>query len=198
MIRLAERLSEWDGALPALLALERVTPEQRREALRVLVARTLKAPLDRVAVEHGEGRPPRVAAPLGSGLYLSSASRGRFAVLAVARAPIGVDVEVATAELEIPWRVLHPIEAEALKLLHGSEQRRAFARIWSIKEAYLKARGLGFAREPAGFVVHGLADERALITDPQAEDEVAEASTQWRGLPEGWAAISTVVLARAG
>ena len=36
--------------------------------------------------------------------------------------------------------------------------------------------------------------ERALITDPNGDDRPIDASTIWRGLPEGWAALSVVML----
>jgi 4'-phosphopantetheinyl transferase len=197
VIPLCDRLSEWTGSLPRLLGAERTSPEGRRALLHAAVARTLSLPLDRVLVEHGEGRPPRVAAPLGSGLYLSSATRGSFAVLGVARAPIGVDVEVATPDLDIPWGVLHPIEAQALKHLRGAEQARSFVRLWSIKEAYVKALGVGFEREPSSFVVQIDGDREASVTDPHSTAAVAAVATHWRGLPAGWAAVSALVLARS-
>jgi phosphopantetheinyl transferase len=195
VIRLVDRLSEWDGTLPGVLTAERATPEGRRALLRALAARTLHLPLERVEVEHGAGRPPRVVEPIGSGLFVSAASRNGFAALAVARAPVGVDVEVADPDGSIPWNVLHPIEEAMLEPLAGLDQAMAFARLWSLKEAYLKALAIGLEREPSSFVVQFASADRAVVTDPEANQE-AEAVTFWRGRPEGWAAISLVTLGR--
>jgi len=193
MIQWLDTLSRWDGTPPAVLTAERLAPEARRALLRAMTARSLRLPVERVIVEHGEGGPPRVAEPMGSGLYLSSASRDGFAALAVAAAPVGIDVEVADAGGWIPWNVLHPIEAAAIEPLRGQEQAMAFARLWSLKEAYLKARAVGLGRDPSGFVVQFAAD-RAVITDPLADAGAAHATTLWRGHPAGWAAVSVVIL----
>lgn len=137
-----------------------------------------------------------VAAPLGAGLYLSTAHCNDFALFAVAPVPVGVQIGVADLEGEIPWNLLHPIEAAALEPLRDQELARGFARLWSLKEAYLKAQGYGLERDPAGFVAQFVDGERALITDPEADDRPIHASTIWRGLPAGWAALSVVMLTK--
>jgi 4'-phosphopantetheinyl transferase len=67
---------------------------------------------------------------------------------------VGVDVELLRAgvdEAAIAKRYFHPQEAEALLALPDSERRPEFFRLWTRKEAYLKAGGegmSGFARRP--------------------------------------------------
>jgi phosphopantetheinyl transferase len=196
MIRWIDSLAEWDGALPGVLLIERATRETRHELLWRMSAKVLKLAPERVSVEHGEGRPPIIAKPFGSGLYLSSASRDGFAAVAVAPSPVGVDVEIAEIGGWIPWNVLHPNEVAFLEQETGAELAMNFARIWSLKEAYLKAEGVGFQREPSSFAVQFLDGERARIEDPEAAHEVLAASTTWRGLANSWAAVSAVVLKR--
>ena len=75
----------------------------------------------------------------------------------------------------------------------------AFARLWSLKEAYLKARGTGVSREPSRFLVRFAGAERATITDPLGDDGAVAAATVWRQRPDGWAAaVSAVALASPG
>ncbi|HEY8384314.1 MAG TPA: 4'-phosphopantetheinyl transferase superfamily protein [Microvirga sp.] len=194
MIRWIESLSAWNGAAPAVLTRERLSREDRHALLHAMVVKAVNRTAADVEIVHGRDRPPSVARPIGSGLYLSSASRDGFTALAVADRRVGVDVEIAAPEAPIPRTVLHPIEAAALDELHGLEQARAFARVWSLKGAYLKALGLGLKREPSSFVVQSTGEDRAVITDPFSRETVAEAATQWRGVPAGWAAVSVVML----
>jgi 4'-phosphopantetheinyl transferase len=61
---------------------------------------------------------------------------------------IGVDVEHMDRRTEttaVADRFFSPSEVEALRRLPPSEQRRRFFELWTLKEAYIKARGLGLA-----------------------------------------------------
>lgn len=70
-------------------------------------------------------------------------------VLAVAGHPVGVDVEplnLDTSVNELARRFFRPEEAEALVLLSGEGLRKRFFRLWTAKEALLKAFGWGLGR----------------------------------------------------
>ena len=194
MVRWIESLSGWDGTLPATLVAIGLPPEQREGLLRALAARALGYRPEAIDVQQPEGRPPVVARPAGSGLYLSKAARGAVAAASVATSPIGVDVEGVDADGEIPWNVLHPAEAAMLQALGGLDRSRAFARLWSLKEAYAKAAGVGLSREPSAYEVRFAGDEHATVHDPAAAQAIAEATTIWR-MAGGSFAISTVILA---
>jgi 4'-phosphopantetheinyl transferase len=120
----------------------------RRRALsrRVVAARLGVAP-ESVEIGHAPSGAPRIVAP-GSSLKISLSGRRDFCAVAMAEAPIGVDIEPSRA-IEPPWSLLHPNERKALEALTGEARADAFLRLWTAKEAYLKALGLGFAREPA-------------------------------------------------
>jgi 4'-phosphopantetheinyl transferase len=69
-------------------------------------------------------------------------------VLAVARGHrIGVDVEAVDREVldELPERHFAPDEVRDLRALPPGDQPRVFFDYWTLKEAYIKARGLGLA-----------------------------------------------------
>jgi 4'-phosphopantetheinyl transferase len=97
------------------------------------------------------GRPVVDQAP--PGLHFSLSTRGHVILIAVATAPVGVDVE-AVALPDVAGRVaelLHPAERAELVAAAPSERAMVFTRLWTRKEAYLKGVGVG--------VAHGLALE---------------------------------------
>lgn len=61
---------------------------------------------------------------------------------------VGVDVEDIQRRgnhLSIPQRYFSPLEVARLKSLEPHEQNEAFFAYWTLKEAYIKARGLGLS-----------------------------------------------------
>jgi 4'-phosphopantetheinyl transferase len=72
-----------------------------------------------------------------------------MALLAVSRAePIGVDVEALRPmpdALDLAQRFFSAGEADALGALDPADRDRAFLRMWTRKEAYLKGLGLGLS-----------------------------------------------------
>jgi phosphopantetheinyl transferase len=195
-IQFIENFGGWNRAVPTTLITTSSTPEERRATLKTFVARALALNPALVEIEHASDRPPIVGKPLGSGLYLSTASRGGVAALAAAPGPVGTDVETLDLGAEIPWNVLHPQEVAALKALSGRPQAMGFTRLWSLKESYVKALGVGLKREPASFAISFVDGEAATVRDEGATAEVADARTTWRAVAGEWTAISTVVLQR--
>lgn len=93
----------------------------------------------------GHGRPAVAGAP--DGLHFSLSHTGPLAAVAVAAAPVGVDVEALPRPETVDGvaAVLHP--AEQAEVAAGGAA--AFARLWTRKEAYLKGLGIGLARDLA-------------------------------------------------
>lgn len=78
---------------------------------------------------------------------------GDYAVLALSSRAVGVDLEQIRP---IDWqkiaaRFFHPQERAYLD--HSSDPAAEFFRIWTLKESYLKAEGLGFSISPSSFGV---------------------------------------------
>lgn len=101
--------------------------------------------------EQGPAGKPRACAPLRRPFNLSHS--GEAIALAVATQDVGVDIEC--------WRPLEEREGEGLALarsvFHARELRWleaqtdfscAFYRLWTLKEALLKASGAGFSQAP--------------------------------------------------
>lgn len=99
-------------------------------------------------VRNAHGKP---CVPGGRPFSLSHA--GDYAVLALSSEAVGVDVErVRPVDWErLSARFFHPDE-HAL-LLESRAPLVSFFRIWTLKESYLKAEGVGFSRSPAHFCI---------------------------------------------
>ena len=80
-----------------------------------------------------------------AGLVVCLVSRGR---------EVGVDAENLSREgawLELAERFFAPTEAAAVRKIDESRRRRRFLEYWTLKESYIKARGMGLAIPLDGF-----------------------------------------------
>ncbi|MEW2635797.1 4'-phosphopantetheinyl transferase superfamily protein [Streptomyces sp. NPDC048389] len=107
----------------------------------------VRQPCPGCAEPHGR---PAVAHP-DPPVHFSLAHSHGMAVVAVCRTVVGADVErLPRAEtVEVCTPSLHPGEQAELEPLDTEERRAAFGRVWTRKEAYLKALGTGLSRDPA-------------------------------------------------
>lgn len=92
---------------------------------------------------------PSLAPPFdATGLHFNLAHTRGLVVLAAGRRPrIGIDVEALDkrVRLEIARRYFSEAEASALFALPPEARAARFLRLWTLKESYLKATGLGVA-----------------------------------------------------
>ncbi len=119
---------------------------ERRLLLRAFAARCVGAAPDAVRIFYDEHGAPRVG---GADVFVSVSSRGQQVALAVASSPIGVDLEPLEDAGPVIEDVLGKREREMLERLSGEARTRGFMHVWTAKEAYLKAVGRGFKRDPA-------------------------------------------------
>jgi 4'-phosphopantetheinyl transferase len=109
-----------------------------------------------------------------AGLVACAVTRGR---------DVGVDVEHVYPPrwgdetcLEIAGAHFAPAEAAGLAALPAADRRARFFEIWTLKEAYIKARGLGLALPLAGFAFDSGGPEIGVRFEPGVDD----------GVPGGW------------
>ncbi|MFJ7779034.1 4'-phosphopantetheinyl transferase family protein [Streptomyces yangpuensis] len=124
-------------------------------ALRLLVAERLHTAPEAVrwirepcpTCGDGHGRP----AVAGGGAHFSLSHSGDLALIGIADAPLGVDVErlAAPAVVADVVAMLHPRETAEVAAEPDDARPMAFARAWARKEAYLKGIGTGLSRSPA-------------------------------------------------
>ena len=98
----------------------------------------------------GEHEKPYLA---DGSLYFSVSHSGDVVAIATDDSELGVDVEAIPKpdRLSIADRFFHPCERE---YVHGSaDEARAFCRVWTRKEAYLKCTGEGISSDLTSFDV---------------------------------------------
>jgi 4'-phosphopantetheinyl transferase len=135
-----------------------------RAFLRILLGRALGQRPDRVGIELDDRGKPRVEGPF----RFNVAHSHELAVVALAHGrEVGIDVERLRPLSDwsaLEREVLAPAERAALAALPEERRDAAFLAIWTRKESYLKARGLGLALPPRQVLVE-LGEPAALVTD---------------------------------
>lgn len=95
------------------------------------------------------GKPMIVAPHQGRRLVFNLAHTTTLLMMAIGHVEsVGVDVENVQRQIDglsIAQRYFHECEAAALESLAPPERGAHFHRLWTVKECYLKARGLGLS-----------------------------------------------------
>jgi len=120
---------------------------------------------------------PEIASPaVGRSLRFNLANTNGLVTCAVAlHRDIGVDAESidnADETAEIADRYFAPAEVAALRALPSDKRRDRFYEFWTLKEAYLKARGLGLCLPLRKFAF--IADRKTpieIIFEPSVVDD---------------------------
>jgi len=119
----------------------------RRGILREILGGYLATPADRLRFRYGRHGKPRLRDASGGRVQFNLSHSDAMAVFAFAQGRrIGVDVERVRTDLaweEIAAQFFTPWENERLQRLREPQRQRAFLRMWTCKEAYVKARGQG-------------------------------------------------------
>lgn len=122
-----------------------------RGILRALLASYVGCPPDRIhfgVADRGKLHLSPLHHPAHGGLRFNVSHSHEWALIALTRdREVGVDVEHHRSLhhdlFDIATRFFAPAEVDALRALAPAEQEPAFFRIWSRKEAYIKATGEG-------------------------------------------------------
>lgn len=79
---------------------------------------------------------------------------GHYVAFAISERPVGIDIEAVGRNMDIARRVMDPDEyRDFIDLVDGKGRDDVFARMWTAKESYMKALGLGFRLPPESFRV---------------------------------------------
>lgn len=182
----------WHARLRNLPVMEAAIPKARGDrvrqmrmgqkfVLRLLLGAYLEIPGRDVVTVRGPGGKPRLAPPLArSGITFNLSHAGDRLAVAVARQmPVGVDVE--PPQRSVRWQKLarrwfSPGEADWLDALAPEAARAEFLRLWTVREAMIKAMGATIA----GHISR-------VTPEPGNPARI-------RSLPEGWPAAADWVL----
>ncbi|HRE21583.1 MAG TPA: 4'-phosphopantetheinyl transferase superfamily protein [Rhabdaerophilum sp.] len=119
----------------------------RRQVARQLASAITGFGADRFVINASAGGAPAMSGP-GEPLWLSLSCRGGTSLVALARMPIGVDIEMEVATDDIPVNVLRDDERKALNACSPGQRGVHFSKLWARKEALAKALHLGFVLAP--------------------------------------------------
>jgi 4'-phosphopantetheinyl transferase len=122
--------------------------EMTRGILRRLLASYVDTPAREITFQYGAQGKPELKMPANSNLHFNTSHSGDYAVFAFTRAgEVGVDIECVRDEMprhdDIARRYFAPGEQRQLFALPEPERARAFFKLWTRKEAFVKARGTG-------------------------------------------------------
>lgn len=120
-----------------------------RGILRHILARYLRQSPRDIHFESGPFGKPLLQNPVGPSLHFNVSHSRQWAVYAVSRdLEVGIDLEEDRDSLDyagLAERICNPEEFTVFQNLSQAEQRAAFFRCWTRKEAFVKALGHGFS-----------------------------------------------------
>ena len=130
-----------------------------RAALRVILCERLGCERRALSFGYGEhGKPFAKVDGARAGIGFNVSHSGRHGLIAIAPYDgIGIDVEVRVAQRDLEGigsLVYGPVERRLLAAA-GREKVDLFYRLWSMKEALIKAVGTGFSLSPSRFEIPG-------------------------------------------
>lgn len=142
-----------------------------RSAMRRVLAGLVDVDARDVAIENGPHGKPEVG---GQGdLHFNLSHSGDRALLAVSRrGPIGVDIEAARTGRpfrRLARRFFSPSEYQWLDGLPTAGVADGFYRVWTLKEAYLKAIGTGLTLSSRDFELDPESDPPRLLGTPPGQ-----------------------------
>ena len=125
--------------------------------------------------EHGR---PSVA---GSPIVFSVSSSGAVAAVAIAGSPVGVDIEIERSDVGPQFAALTGDERRQITAMPAERQRSGFFRLWTAKEAVIKAGGGTLGRDPATVDVSGiLSADQAVAGDGDRQWHVRQLTVDRR------------------
>jgi 4'-phosphopantetheinyl transferase len=149
-----------------------------RGLLRAVLGGCLDVWPSRIRFTHTPHGKPQLAEP--GHLYFNVSHSHGAALIAVARRiEVGVDLELLrhfSDELGLADRYFSPREAAALRAAEPCRRLETFFRLWTRKEAYLKAHGFGISYGLERVEVSHAADEPARVLSIDGD---AAAAARW-------------------
>jgi len=122
-----------------------------RGLLRTILSGYLSATAGAIEFAYGAHGKPGVAGGVTPLCFNVSHSAETVLYAVALGREVGIDLEYIRPDIaieEIAAHVFPPDETRALRAIDADQRARAFFRLWTRREAYLKARGHGFAAVP--------------------------------------------------
>jgi 4'-phosphopantetheinyl transferase len=185
--------AERDRAERYRLARDRVRFAAHHAFVRRVLARYLGSEPDVVPIRIGVRGKPEL--PTDDGIAFNSSRSAGWSIVALARDPIGVDVEAIRPIDDSDALADDHFTVAERRLFHGvpeTSRDRAFLELWTRKEAVVKAFGVGLSVSLKTFDVAGEADAH---DGPSVGRYGADGFVvQQLDAPEGWVAAVAVAV----
>jgi 4'-phosphopantetheinyl transferase len=87
-------------------------------------------------------------------IHFNYSHSGDWVVCAIDNKPIGIDIqEMVNINLDISKFILSEKELHYMRMNKEIDQKRCFFDLWTLKESYIKALGIGMSKELKSFTV---------------------------------------------
>jgi 4'-phosphopantetheinyl transferase len=120
-----------------------------RGSLRTILSGYLQTGPSQLRFRYGTHGKPALAEPLANGVRFNVSHSDNLALIAVARdGEVGIDVEAIRADFDIEGIAGQYFSSAELALIDSAPAHRKpelFFTCWTVREAYLKAYGVGFS-----------------------------------------------------
>ncbi len=206
-LRVTEADTHWVTAWSQVLDADELARADRFRRSEDRICYIAAHALLRTALGAATGRPPaslvfgrgsfgKPFLPAAPALHFSLTHTDRLTAVALHTSPVGCDAEPADRSVEEATFSIMSEEERAwlLGLPTAVARQRAFIRLWVIKEAYVKALGLGLSLDPASYAFDLTGDAGILRRAPAGYDGTAI----WRFGAEIFGETHTVGLAVQG
>lgn len=166
-------------------------------ALRAIVGAHLKEPASRVRFTIQPHGKPRLAGDNAVNVVRFNVSHSaELALIAVVRdREVGVDVERIRSFVDlddIAFRHFSAAERQTLRRAASDLRLALFFRYWTLKEAYVKAQGLGLHRALDAVDVSAAGEEPIVLTAPSARPRPTTWTARTLSVEPGYAAALVV------
>jgi 4'-phosphopantetheinyl transferase len=164
-----------------------------RAYLRLLIAEIVRLPADQLQFAYNDFGKPELVSVQARVLQFNVSHSGELILIAIAVGrDVGVDVERIRTGFdveEVAERFFSDREREVLASLDGHAKTEAFFKLWTLKEAYLKAKGSGLSAPLNQFDVFYATETAPTLTATHSDpDEAGEWTLQPLSVPAGYAA----------
>jgi 4'-phosphopantetheinyl transferase len=167
-----------------------------RAMMRTLLGAAISCPPTALTVTADAQGKPFIDRSTTHWQFTLSHSRGLITLALAYDTAIGIDVECYhrnTETLQLARHFFHSQEIQQLEALPADEQRQHFFKLWTLKEAYVKAIGCGLshALDSVGFTFHQPDSKLAMHPPPQSTVNC------WLAQPESGYTLASIALSQS-
>ena len=121
-------------------------------------------------------------------LFFNISHSGDMTVVAVSNNEVGVDIElIRAANIDSIIKRFHESEIKYIISHHGEDRIKAFFLVWTLKESYLKALGVGLTKELNSFSVISILKEKSnILLETEKEYENKQMVFQYKEIEGKW------------